>query len=63
MEASERETRYFYYPDRECHWCIEGHLTVFANMPGVGVMIGVGVAPVQWFLKIEQGADPHNGFI
>jgi len=26
-------------------------------------MIGVGVASVQWFLKIEQGADPHDGFI
>ena len=32
-------------------------------MPRVGVMIGVGVAPVKWFLEIEQGTDPHHRFI
>ncbi len=59
----ERDAADFEQPSLEGHGGIEGHLAVFADMPSISVVAGVGVSAVVGLFEIEEGANPQAGFV
>ena len=63
MKAHQSESGDFHEPPAQRHRGVERHLAVLADMPREGVVVGVGIAPVQRLLHVDQRADPQHRFV
>ena len=63
LEPEDREAAHVVEPALEVERGVERHLAVEPDMPGVGVVVRVGVAPVERLLAVEQGRDPEDRLV
>ena len=63
LEPEDREAAHVVEPAPEIERGVERHLAVEADVPGVRVVVGVGVAAVERLFAVEEGRDPEDRFV